>query len=331
MANLQGRTTSGDLAFDKYVANNPRWNEIDFDIEKDTVMVEENGNELELIIKGSKVKILENCEKSIKKRRFVKVCFNSIVGFVCLDAIRKPTRGDGTHFEDAVVLSLNSFFTRVGKRVNIQLDGKLFKNLYFASKVGKQLKKQAGLTSDPKADIVIHECQTNPLLGTPIFVSLKQAGGPEAFQQYGGVSNRAGNQIHFHPEVQTFFFDVSQRLTSDGLGAAIMKKVECKTLINMSIYGPEFEKEHSLNHVHMIGQGMPVVEANSKSSYSLGFESHYSFSGCTSKFTGSYTPVFGATNRKARGFLFQGTFYSGVRVAVYPSRLLEKRTGVISL
>jgi hypothetical protein len=100
----------------------------------------------------------------------------------------------------------------------------------------------------------------------------------------------------------------------------------------MSIIGPEYGSTDGLEHVTLIGQGLPNLTLTKKDNlYELDFTSHMSLSGNLSHFDGGYTPVFGATFREGRGFTLDGKRYNGARVGIYPRKLIETRTGVVKL
>ncbi len=100
----------------------------------------------------------------------------------------------------------------------------------------------------------------------------------------------------------------------------------------MSIYGPDYGLDYSLQHTQLIGQGKPILKKISGGKYyELDFTSHMSLSGDLSHFTGGYLPVFGATFRAGRGFDYDGKRYNGARVAIYPHKLMATRGGLIIL
>jgi hypothetical protein len=104
-----------------------------------------------------------------------------------------------------------------------------------------------------------------------------------------------------------------------------------KTLANMSIYGPEYGSDFSIQHTQLIGQGNPVFKHIKNDIYELSFSSHLSLSGDLSHFTGGYLPVLGATFRAGRGFDYNGKRYNGARVAIYPHKLMATRSQLMVL
>lgn len=163
-----------------------------------------------------------------------------------------------------------------------------------------------------------------------IYISHKKEGGPEAFQQYGGLSEQAGPEIYGHKLVQKFLSQVATVLGgSQQLPSPVMGTFNDPTLANMSIYGPDYGKKFSLQHTQIIGQGKPVFKETARH-VEMSFSSHMSLSGDLSHFTGGYLPVFGATFRAGRGFDYKGKRYNGARVAIYPYKLMATRGGLIT-
>lgn len=335
MATLSGKTTSGQLAFTKYVTDNPRYSEIEYEIEKgaEANLLIKSGTKVKLDVKlkaGDTFNILEKKTTEVDDITCAKVKFKSKVGYIPISKIRKPTTGgSSTQYEDQVVDALNKSFLEIGQPITIQLGGRQYKNLMYAVKLDTSLKQRAGVRADPKCDIIICEDIKNPFAGTPIYISHKKEGGPEVFQQYGGLSEVAGSEIYNHPAVQKFLRFVSQHIKNDKLEAPIMGIFDDARLANLSIFGPEYGKKFSVQHVQLIGQGQPILTKINEDTFKLDFTSHMSLSGDLSHFGGGYTPVFGATFRAGRGFEVDGKRISGARVGIYPKKLVESRGGLI--
>ena len=336
MATLSGKTTSGELAFDKYVAKNPRFHEIEYQIEEKMTgsFLQKKGTRyqsIEELKAGTNFSIVKNKIHVIDKGNYAEVKYKNRIGYIAIGQIRKPTKGNGTAYEDEVVDELNRIFLEIGRPIDIQVGSKRFKNLCYAIKVDSSLKRRGGVSSDPKADIIICENQKDPFQGTPIYISHKKEGGPEAFQQYGGLTEVAGKNIYNHPEVQNFLLQAANYVENDKLTAPLLMKIIDNKLKNMSIYGPDYGRAFSLQHTQLIGQGRPILKKKSEKVYELTFSSHMSISGDLSHFTGGYNPVFGATFRAGRGYTINNTRISGIRVGIYPEKLIASRVGLIEL
>lgn len=338
MADLGSKATDGRLSFVKYVTENKRFAEIEFEIEKGkkTVVYTKKGTGITAGTKeypaGTKVKITDKKMHEIGGMKLAAVKIGSTSGFIPINTIRKPTGGNGTQYEDEVVDAINAYILEAGGKVDFKLkgDSKTYKDIAYAVKVDSPIKQRAGVKGDPKADIILCKDKANPTGAGSIYISHKKEGGPEAFQQYGGLSEQAGEHIYNHPLVQKFLGRVAAIIgDGDALQSPVMGTFKDIDLANMSIYGPDYGSAFSLQHTQLIGQGKPVFK-NTGKVVELSFSSHMSLSGDLSHFVGGYLPVFGATFRAGRGFTYKGKRYNGARVAIYPHKLMATRGGLIT-
>ena len=334
MADLASTTTDKRLAFTKYVTDNKRFREIEYEVEKgrETYLYSMEGLPYSKTTykAGTKFHITQPMMLVKGKERFAYVKLGNLHGFIPIKNIRKPTAGNGTQYEDEVVDGINNYILEAGGVINLKLagDNKIYMNLSRAVKVDTAIKREGKVIGDPKADIIICRDPKKPLAPGSIYISHKKEGGPEAFQQYGGLSQQAGLQIYNNPLTQKFLHEVALALKMGELSALpypIMGTFDNKHLANMSIYGPDYGKAFSLQHTQLIGQGKPAFKLVYGELYELSFTSHMSLSGKLNHFTGGYTPVFGATFRAGRGFEYDGKRYNGARVAIYPQKLMATR------
>lgn len=339
MADLGSKSTDGRLSFVKYVTENVRFSEIEFEIEKgkSTNIYTKKGGGLVSGIKqfkeGTKIKITDKKLYKIDSMKMAAVQIGPLRGLIPINVIRKPTGGNGTQYEDEVVDAINAYILNSGGKIDIKLkgDSKTYKDIAYAIKVDSAIKFKAGVKGDPKADIILCKDNKNPTIAGSIYVSHKKKGGPEVFQQYGGLSEQSGERIYNNPLVQKFLAEVSKLIgNKTQLENPVIGEFEDDTLSNMSIYGPDYGKAYSLQHAQIIGQGNPIF--NMRGSISeLSFSSNMSLSGNLSHFRGGYLPVFGATFRAGRGFTYKNKRYNGARVAIYPYKLMATRSGLIFL
>lgn len=338
MADLSSKATDGRLSFTKYVTDNARFAEIEYEIEKGktAIVYTKSGSKLTPSKKelkaGTKIKITDSKLFEISKMKLASIKSGSTTGFIQINTIRKPTAVNSTQYEDEVVDAINAYILNSGGSINVKLkgDSKVYKDIAFAVKVDKAIKAKAGVKGDPKADIILCKDITKPLGAGSIYVSHKKEGGPEAFQQYGGLSEQAGDKIYNNKLVQNFLKVVAGILSeakSAALPYPVMGSFKNDELSNMSIYGPEYGGAFSVQHTQVIGQGKPTFTENGANTI-IGFTSHMSLSGDLSHFKGGYLPVFGATFRAGRGFVYKGERYSGARVAIYPHKLMATRSKV---
>jgi hypothetical protein len=338
MANLASRTTSGDLAWDKYVKNNKSWNTLILETEKDTNLLKKSGVKMESLLdlpKGSKFSLQSNMIQLFNSKRYASVKIDRKKGYIEIKDIRKPTNFKPTGYEEEVVSAINNIIkNNQNLPIDIKLKGgnKVYKGISGAIQVNTEIKRLAGAKSDPKADIILYVDKKNLFSPNNIFISHKKEGGPEAFQQYGGLSEASGLEIYNHPEVKKFLKQVASFIEDDKLTKPLYKDIKNNTLKNMSIFGPGFSSSFGIDHVTLIGQGLPKLSLTKKENlYELDFTSHISLSGNLSHFKEGYTPVFGATFRAGRGFSIDGKRYNGARVGIYPKKLIETRTGAEKL
>jgi hypothetical protein len=339
MADLASKATDGRISFIKYVTENKRLSETEFEIEKGkkTFLYKKKGTGIAAGTKeykeGTKLKITEAKMSEIGGMKLAAVKIGNEAGFIPINTIRKPTGGNGTQYEDEVVDAINSYIVKAGGKIDIKLKGdtKVYKNIAYAIKVDSSIKARAGVKGDPKADIILCVDKMNPTASGSIYISHKKEGGPEAFQQYGGLSEQAGEHIYNHKLVQKFLAQVANVIgNSDALPTPVMGEFADVELANMSIYGPDYGRAFSLQHTQLIGQGKPVFKELSKY-VELSFSSHMSLSGDLTHFVGGYLPVFGATFRAGRGFTYNSKRYNGARVAIYPYKLMATRGGLVTL
>lgn len=337
MATLNQKSSDGRISFIKYVTENKRLAETKFQIEKglSSHLYTKKGSGL---IASSKIYPAETTFVIVDKKlhtvsgmNLAAVKIGNVVGLLPISVIRKPTGGNGTQYEDQIVDAFNAYIKKAGGKINIKLKGdtKVYSDIAYAVKVNSTIKSAAGIQGDPKADVILCKDKSSPTAAGSIYISHKKEGGPEAFQQYGGLSEQAGSAIYNHKLVQKFLAEVATTIgNKSALPAPVMGEFSNQTLSNMSIYGPDYGKAFSLQHTQVIGQGKPTFTPNANY-IEVSFTSHMSLSGDLSHFTEGYLPVFGATFRAGRGFNYKGKRYIGVRVGIYPRKLMETRGDLI--
>lgn len=335
MASLSGRTTSGESAWRKYIYTNKNWKELNLEAETNGSLVKRVGSKTETILefdKGTPIKLTSNMETIISGKKFAKVIINKKEGLASLSSIRKPTNFNPTGYEVEVVSMINNVIAQnnnIPIDIKIKGDNVVYEKIYGAIQVDTKIKRSAGIKSDPKADIILYTDKNKLDSPKNIYISHKKEGGPEAFQQYGGLSPSAGLQIYNHSETKKFLKAVAKNIKDDQLQNPMFMKVKDSRLKNLSIYGPDFGKQFGLQHTQIIGQGKSILRTTRKENlWELDFSSHMSLSGRLDHFDGDYTPVFAATYRAGRGFEIDGVRYSGARVGIYPIKLIATRGGV---
>ena len=111
MAVLSGKTTAGGSAFDKYVKTNPKWKDLDLEIEQkmEAVFYKENKKDVydDMLVSGTKLELIDNRETLIGKLKLAHVKVKSKRGYVPLNKIRKPTKTNVLAAEEAAMRDLD--------------------------------------------------------------------------------------------------------------------------------------------------------------------------------------------------------------------------------
>jgi hypothetical protein len=317
MASLGSMSTGNILAWDKYVKNNPLWDskkEYEIEYDSDATLYDSSMKAIDVLKSKTKIYITDKNITVKDNKKYAKVRAGSKSGLILITKIRKPTGKNTLKDEQMAIASFDAMFKQIGHPIDI----KVGKNVY------KDIVGVVNVSGTPKADFAL----INKSKQKVIFISHKKAGGPEAFQQYGGVTEKAGAAIYNHREVKSFMANVAQNIKNGKLLKPLYTKVKDQHLIGMSIYGPNFgNSKHSEENVTLIGQGTPILNKKNDDMYELTFSSHMSTNPDLKHFTGGYLPVLGATYREGRGFEFNGKRYDGARLGIYPVKLLSGRSG----
>tara|TARA_R110000822_G_scaffold14082_12_gene49699 strand:+ start:1398 stop:2363 length:966 start_codon:yes stop_codon:yes gene_type:complete len=216
-----------------------------------------------------------------------------------------------------------------GKAIDIQIGRYTLKNCNDAG--SDQIK------GDPKADIAILDDKGKEVG----FISHKKEGGAKAFQQYGGISRSAGDNIYNDKMVQDFVKDLREQMqlyfgadrAKSGFSAFryVPNTRQGQILVSRSVYGPDWAEGRKLNRqsVHCIGQGSPILTRQSNGSYKLTFsESTHFANEHTWAFQGDYKAVLAATYRAGRKVESGGITLLDVRGGIYPYDFIKSRKKV---
>jgi len=155
--------------------------------------------------------------------------------------------------EVEVIKRLNSEIQRLGngKPVDLKIKSKTYTNVAgFVGGVGTK-----------KADFVIvaFDGSNNPKeVG---FISYKLGTDAKSFQQYGGISDRAGNEISKHDEVKGFkdFVIDNWDTYSDDFNT-LWRPIKSRELKKMAVFGPDCKKVSGYDSVDFITQGTPKIK-----------------------------------------------------------------------
>ena len=297
--------------WDKYVKNNPQSASIDYVVENNVVdaPVYKNMALKEVVMNvstGQKLKITTNNFTQIGRSKYANVRIGSKSGLLRITNIRKPTGRGGADAEQRTLDFTVDQLRKLEEVANIGRGNRGGIDLLIPG-IGMRL----GITSVEKVPNRIHGREAksdfvlkNALGKGVVFISHKDGDGPNAFGQYGGVSGVAGNiqdasLIYSNPEVQAYLTKL-YRLYDDAVSGsrqignnpfsaegrlmrAVSSPVQSSTLINQSVYGPDFGGAFGPDNVHLIGQGQfvfnPLINSDGDIYFRLSFTGHMSLNG----------------------------------------------------
>lgn len=356
MATLADRTTSGLESWDVYVKSNPRWNTVQFTIENGEINVPVyasvsdipqspqqaiNKRPLYTVSQGNAVMIRENDYRVVGRSRYAKISYNQKVGYINITKIRKPTRsGDEVERRYLNLIQENLEQLKINSStgtIDITING--LPPIIGVDKIEKVTNTIHGRLT--KSDFVFKNKRGSTLL----HVSHKAGESPTAFGQYGGISEVAGNiqdasLIYNDSEVQSYLTRLYQ-LYSDGIGErqiennpfsadgsldrGLYREINGATLINRSIFGPDYGGQRGSDNVDLVAQGHfvfdPVRSSTGDIMYNLSFTGGHEVNGNISKFTDStsgYRAVLMTTYRAGRPTQTPSGSVPLTRTAIYP-------------
>lgn len=342
MAHLGSRSSDGRNSFVRYITENPSFSKktdfiIENKIEQEPIWSVTGKKPLTYIDEGGIVNILEKRTKSMKvpystrMSKYVKVDVvrgaKRVKGYIRINAIRKPTlrRKNVMLSEQNAIRDLREAIQDMGVPITICVK----KTNGSGHLIAKDIIDVVDVKGTPKADFVLINSKKKPVF----WISHKKGGGAKAFQQYSGVSQKAGRKIYQHPEVQRFLSETVAYIENGKLLAPVTRKIKSKTLIKYSIYGPDWGGSFGEDHVQVIGQGDPILKPYGRADalkFLLEFSDGHHTSGDVN-FRGGYTPALGATYRRGRKFDYRRKKYVGARVGIYPAAIMKGRKGLIVL
>jgi hypothetical protein len=351
----------------KYVTNNPNSANIKYVIENGIVN-EPLYKDITLkqailsLSQGQEVNIISKQFTQIGRSKYAHIRVNSKTGYIRISSIRKPTGRGGADAEqrtlDATVETLRKLqeISGIGRGNSLGVD-------LLVPGIGMF----TGITSVEKVPNRIHGREAKSdfafknALGIKIlFISHKDGTGPDAFGQYGGVSeSSSGNiqdaaKIYNNPEVQSYLsrlyelyndavnlgglipknpFNASGKLTK-----AVYKLVSSPELVNQSVYGPDYGGSYGPDNVHLIGQGNfifnPLVNSDGDIYYRLSFSGPMELNGQTGPFldnNSGYRATLITTYRDGRPTQTPSGTVPQTRTGIYPKRYRQSAISIDTL
>ena len=161
-----------------------------------------------------------------------------------------------------------------------------------------------------------------------IFISHKDGRTPKDFQQYSGLSSRAGGSIYDHPEVQSFREDIAKKETSDFFSKAYHREIKDAQLKQKAIFGKDYGSgRKNENNISLFAQGEPVLTRTSPGNVTLSFRSKIVESTQLSQLErAGYNPTLGARRGEAyRTVEYRNDKVTGVRAGIFSKEYIEGR------
>ena len=256
---------------------------------------------------------------------------------------------------------VNTFIKKINRPIDIELNGRMFKNICGTNKVH----------GTPKADLVLVQLDKRKKAFKEVaFISHKKGGMrplAKAFQQYGGVSGRAGGEdtesgkISDNTLVKAFLTDLAvfvQAKTGSYVGKSNVSAFrrlpasgsdfgKSKALLGQSIFGPNWTQgstNFGTDNVHCIVQGKAILTKKGS-----GPRSYYVLSGeaihqpdpswALGGDTDPFRAVFAATFRNGRRFVAtvpngageKTVTVTNMRAAIYPYAFVVGRKAVVKI
>lgn len=213
-----------------------------------------------------------------------------------------------------------------GKPVHVTIGSTEYKNII-------------GMTSGPfgqKADFMGVDEKGNP----KFFISHKDGYNATDFQQYSGISSRAGDSIYNHPEVQAFRKEISEKTTEDFYGKMYYRQIKDLELKKRAVFGKDFSDgpaDQSFNNISYFAQGNLVLlvrqtpNKRKRAKLTIDFGTKLVNRGDMDMLMNEYTPFLGARQGEVyRTIEYEtddgGSKVNGVRGGVFAKGYIDNRT-----
>lgn len=163
-----------------------------------------------------------------------------------------------------------------------------------------------------------------------VFISHKDGRGPKAFQQYSGISERAGDEIYKDQEVKQWRDEISKKNTSDFNNAkAYWREIKSIELKKKAVFGNKFSAgQTSPNNIDFFCQGKAILNKRSNGEVVLSFNSKMAHRTQISQLDRSgYTPTLGARRGEAYRVVKYGNDQEvrGVRAGIFTEEYIRSR------
>ena len=162
-----------------------------------------------------------------------------------------------------------------------------------------------------------------------IFISHKAGRNAKDFQQYSGITSKAGNSIYNHKEVQFFREAIASKETEDFYKTTFYREITDTELKKRAVFGKNFGGgPKNENNIHFFCQGRPIITKRSNGVLVLSFNTRMASRDQIGQLDRSgYTPVLAARRGEMyRSVEYQGEKVTGVRGGVFAKGYIDNRT-----
>ena len=233
-----------------------------------------------------------------------------------LDNWRQLKGYPDTQIEFAILTKINKRIEELGamKSVRLRVKSKTYNDII-------------GFVPGPsgaKADFVGIDSKGKSV----IFISHKDGRRAKDFQQYSGLSSRAGGSIYDHPEVQSFREDIAKKETSDFFSKAYHREIKDAQLKQKAIFGKDYGSgRKNENNISLFAQGEPILNKTSPGHVTLSFRTKIVESTQLSQLErAGYNPTLGARRGEAyRTVEYRNDRVTGVRAGIFSKEYIEGR------
>jgi len=159
-----------------------------------------------------------------------------------------------------------------------------------------------------------------------LFISHKAGKKASDYQQYGGMTCKAGKNICQHEEIEDFVDQIKERY-ADGMppGKSLWKRIRDPKLKKLSLFGPDYGEEYGEDNVNGLYQGNIKIVPDDNDTYKL--EAHHIIYNDDIP-DGEYEPVLYARYSGSRG---GNHGIKDLRTAILPIAKISKNTQDVKL
>lgn len=243
-----------------------------------------------------------------------------------LSNFKSLRRSTDSVYEFNIIKKFNKELMDIGEGlpVHVAIQDKLYKDI-------------VGMVSGPvfaKADFILIDKNGQP----QCFISHKAGSSAKDFQQYSGISERAGKYIFNSAEVVKFKNDVTKMAESNNINSAVYRNIRDTKVKERAVFGKDFNKAtntKSVDNIDFLAQGDIIISLIGKKNSGLGSTPLIKINFSTklinkrniSQITsGSYDPVLGARPGESyRKLESELTTVYGVRAGIFPEGAIRSR------